>query len=348
MKCGVAMIKTMKAAVLEQFHHELKIKEIPIPTPKRDEVLIKVKASGLCGTDLHIQEGRLPTVKVPYVPGHETAGEVWELGEDVTGFEIGDRVIVAIDILCNTCRFCTTGRGNLCSNLIRLGFERNGGHEEYMVAPAANLLKIANNVPFEKAAIIPDAVACMYHAIKNQAQVRGTDRICILGIGGLGFQGIQIAKYFGAEVFCTSRNDEKLEIAKEYGADYVINTSKQNLYDEVKEITSGEMCDAVFDNIGINSSVQTSLDICRPGGKVIMVGYCEDTFCAEFQSTAMKEKEIIGIRGSNRRDLVETIRLVEKGILDPYIYKTYDLDEINIALEDLKTGKSLGRTVLKL
>lgn len=106
------------------------------------------------------------------------------------------------------------------------------------------------------------------------------------------------------------------------------------------------MCDAVFDNIGISSSIQTGLDICRPGGKVIIVGYSEDTFQAELQSTAMKEKEIIGIRGSNRRDLVETIRLVEKGIIDPYIYKTYALEDINLALEELKEGKSLGRTVL--
>ena len=336
----------MKAAVLEEFKKDLVIKEIPIPTPKRGEVLIKVRASGLCGTDLHIQDGRLQTINLPYVPGHETAGEVWALGEDVEGFEIGDRVIVAIDILCNTCRFCTTGRGNLCVNLVRLGFERDGGHQEYMIAPAANLLKFSREVPFEKAAIIPDAVACMYHAIKNQAQVRATDRVCILGIGGLGFQGIQIAKYFGAEVFCTSRNDEKLEIAKKYGADYVINTSRENLYEVIKNITSGEMCDTVFDNIGIASSVQTGLDICRPGGKVIMVGYSEDKFYAEFQSTAMKEKEIIGIRGSNRRDLVETIRLVEKGIIDPYIYRTYSLDDINLALRDLREGKSLGRTVL--
>lgn len=338
--------KTMKAAVLEEFKKELVIKEIPIPVPKRGEVLIKVRASGLCGTDLHIQDGRLPTIKLPYVPGHETAGEVWAIGEDVEGFEIGDRVIVAIDILCNTCRFCTTGRGNLCVNLTRLGFERDGGHQEYMIAPATNLLKFNDKVPFEKAAIIPDAVACMYHAIKNQAQVRATDRICILGVGGLGFQGIQIAKHFGAEVFCTSRNDEKLETAKKFGADHIINTSKQDLYEYIKDTTSGEMCDAVFDNIGISSSIQTGLDICRPGGKVIIVGYSEDTFQAELQSTAMKEKEIIGIRGSNRRDLVETIRLVEKGIIDPYIYKTYALEDINLALEELKEGKSLGRTVL--
>ena len=338
--------RTMKAAVLEQFHQDLCIKEIPIPTPKRGEVLIKVRASGLCGTDLHIQDGRLATVKTPYVPGHETAGDVWELGEDVTGFEIGDPVIVAIDILCNTCRFCTTGRGNLCTRLIRLGFERNGGHEEYMTAPAANLLKFDKKVPYEKAAIIPDAVACMYHAIKNQGQVRATDKICILGVGGLGFQGIQIAKHFGAEVYCTSRKDKKLEIAKQFGADHVINTTKNNLFEEIQELTSGEMCDVVFDNIGIDSSIQTSLDICRPGGKVVMVGYDEDIFHVRYQSTAMKEKEIIGIRGSNRRDLVETIRLVEKGIIDPYVFKTYSLDDINQAMADLRSGNSLGRTVL--
>lgn len=336
----------MKAAFLEQFHQDLVIKEIPIPTPKRNEVLIKVKASGLCATDLHIQDGRLSKVVLPYVPGHEVAGEVWELGEDVSGFEIGDAVIVAIDILCNTCRFCTTGRGNLCESLVRLGFERNGGHEEYMIAPAANLLKFDNHVSFEKAAVIPDAVACMYHAIKGQGQVRAMDRICILGLGGLGFQGIQIAKFFGAEIFCTSRKDEKLELAKKLGAHHVINVGKEDLIKKVTELTSGEMCDVVFDHIGNKFSIQTGLDLCRPGGKVVMVGYGEETFQVEFQSTTMAEKEIIGIRGSNRQDLVETIRLAEKGIIDPYIFKSYHLSQINEAMDDLRSGKSLGRTVI--
>lgn len=336
----------MKAAVLEHFHQKLAVRELPIPVPEKGEVLIKVRASGLCGTDLHIQDGRLPTIRTPYIPGHETAGEIFALGDEVTGFEIGDAVIVAIDILCNTCRFCTTGRGNLCTHLVRLGFERNGGHCEYMVAPAANLLKFDRKVPFEKAAIIPDAVACMYHAIKNQGQVRASDKICILGIGGLGFQGIQLAKHFGAEVYCTSRKDEKLEIARQFGADEGINTSKEDLVQRINQLTMGEMCDVVFDNIGIASSIQTSLDIVRPGGKVVMVGYDEDTFQVRYQSTAMKEKEIIGIRGSNRRDLVETIRLVEKGIINPFVYKTYSLDNINEAMEQLRSGKSLGRTVI--
>ncbi len=340
--------RTMKAAVLEQFGSELRIRRLPVPTPGKGEVLIKVKASGLCGTDLHIQDGRLPSVTLPYIPGHETAGEVYELGEGVEGLEKGDAVIVAIDIVCNRCRFCVTGRANLCTNLVRLGFERNGGHAEYMVAPAANLLKFKKSVPFEKAAIIPDAVACMYHAIKNQGNVRASDNVCIMGIGGIGFQGIQIARHFGASVFCTSRNDKKLKMAKDFGASHGINTQTDDLYEAIRELTHNELCDVVFDNIGSASSVQASLDICRPGGKVVVVGYNEETYQVRFQGMVMKEKEIIGIRGSNRRDLIETIRLVEQGIIDPYVSNQYNLEDINEAMACLREGKSLGRTVLTM
>lgn len=341
------MNNTMKAAILEQFNQDLVVKQIPIPIPKKGEILIKVKASGLCRTDLHIQAGRLKSVKIPLIPGHETAGEVWRIGEDVAGFEVGDAVIVAIDVICNACRYCITGRGNLCTHLVRLGFELNGGHEEYMIVPSANLVKFdKNKVPYEKAAIIPDAVVTMYHAIKDQGKVRASDRICILGVGGLGLQGVQIAKYFGAEVYCTSRRDERLNKAKEYGADYLINTNRDNLIETVSRLTDGEMCDVVFDNIGIRSSVQTSLDICRPGGKVVMVGYSEETFNVQYQNTIMKEKEIIGIRGTTLRDLVEIVHIIENGHVDPYVSKTYTLDEINKALKDLKEGIPLGRTVI--
>jgi propanol-preferring alcohol dehydrogenase len=111
-------------------------------------------------------------------------------------------------------------------------------------------------LPFEKAALIPDSVSCMYHAIKTQGNVRAGEKVLILGIGGLGIQGVQIAKYFGAEVFCTSRQDEKLKIAEEFGADHKINTKTTDLYREISRLTNGEMCDVVFDNIGIASSIQ--------------------------------------------------------------------------------------------
>ena len=336
----------MKAAFLREFHRGLSIEETDIPKPGPDEVLIKVMASGLCASDLHIIDGILPTVKPNYIPGHEMAGIVWELGENVTDLKVGQHMVAAIDVLCGRCRFCRTGQTHLCKELVRIGFERNGSHEEYCVIPRDNVFPIDESIPFEQAAIIPDAVVCMYHAIKDKGQVTAGDRVLILGVGGLGLQGIQIAKYFGAEVYATSRQDKKLEIAKQFGADVVINTAKCDLEEEIMKITDGEQCDVIFDNIGIKSSIESCLRILRPGGKIVVVGYNDPTMEANYQQIVIKEKEIIGIRGSSRQNLVEAIRLVEKGIVKPYIYKTYKLEEINEALDQLRSGASLGRTVV--
>ncbi len=336
----------MKAAILKKYNSDFEIEDIDVPIPHKDEILIKVRASGLCGTDLHIQEGKIPTVKLPFIPGHETAGEIEELGENVTGFNKGDHVVIAIDIICGKCRFCLTGRENLCRDLTRIGFERNGGHAEYVVVPKEVVHKIDKGVPFDQAAIIPDAVACMYHAFKSQGKVTANQKICILGLGGLGFQGIQLAKLFGAEVFCTSRQEEKIQIAERYDPDGLINTQKQDLFEEIGRLTKNEMCDVVFDNIGIQSSIQESINITRPGGKVIVVGYIDPTFVVNYQNVMLNEKEIIGMRGSTRQDLIEAVSLVEKRKIIPFVYKQHSLLDINIAMEEMRKGLSFGRTVL--
>lgn len=340
------MRKKMKAAVLREFHKGLSLEEIDIPSPGYGEVLVKVRASGLCASDLHIIDGILPSVQLNYVPGHELAGEVIELGEGVNSLEIGQHVVAAIDVTCGRCRFCLRGQSNLCRSLKRIGFEINGSHEEYAIVPQDNLFTIRKDIPFEEAAIIPDAVVCMYHAIKNKGKVTAGDKVLFLGVGGLGLQGIQIAKYFGAEVYATSRQDKKLQIAKTLGADEVINTKTSNLINEIDRITNGEQCDVIFDNIGISNSVEECLKIIRPGGKIIAVAYNDSEFTANYQELVIKEKEIIGIRGSTRQDLVESIALVEKGIIKPYIYKTYHLEEINHALDQLRNGETLGRTAI--
>ena len=264
--------KTMKSAVLRQFGQPLVIEEKPIPVPGSGEVLVKVCASGLCVSDLHIQDGMIGTVRLPYTPGHEMAGIVAQVGEGVTAVDIGDHVVGAIDITCGTCKYCLGGRTNLCRNLVRVGFERDGSHEEYCVIPAANAFKVANWVSFDQMTSITDAVGCMYNAIKNRAKVQPGHRVLILGTGGLGMNAIQIAKIFGAEVYATSRQKEKLDISLEMGADAAINTKEQNLYDEIVRLTNGEMCDVVIDNIGIKSSINESLRLVCPGGRVVVAG----------------------------------------------------------------------------
>ncbi len=336
----------MKAAVLEKFNAPLVIRDIEIPEPAEGEVRIKVMASGLCGSDIHSQEGKVKTVKIPFTPGHEMAGIIDKLGPGSTKFEVGTHVVCAIDISCGVCRFCMMGRPNLCRKLVRIGFERNGSHAQYAVVPEKIVFPVSEDMPWEKAAVIPDAVSCMLHAVKDQGNCKPGDRMCFLGIGGLGLQGVQIAKHFGAEVYCTSRQDKKLEIAKGFGADHCINTANESLKDRITELTGGDMCDVVFDNIGIESSIQSALEIVRPGGRVIVVGYIDSEFRANYQDMMMNEKEVVGVRASNPGNLREAIELVNSGAVDPYVFDVVPLSRINEALDRLKNGKSLGRTVL--
>ena len=337
---------TMKAAVLRQFGQPLQIEEKPIPVPGPGEVLVKVCASGLCVSDLHIQDGIIGTVRLPYTPGHEMAGVVAEVGPGVTRVRPGDRVVAAIDITCGSCKYCLSGRTNLCKNLVRIGFERDGSHEEYCVIPADNAFVVADTVPFDQMTSITDAVGCMYNAIKNRARVQPGDRVLILGTGGLGMNAIQIAKLFGAEVYATSRQQEKLDLSLQMGADAVINTKEQDLRTEILRLTGGELCDVIIDNIGIRHSINDSLGLVCAGGRVIVAGYNDPYFEADYQDVMKFEKEILGIRGMTRQDLVEVIRLVETGKIVPFIYKTLPFERINEGLNMLRTGGAKGRVVL--
>ncbi len=335
-----------KAAVLKKFHQDFVLEDVIVPEPSRNEVLIRVRASGLCGTDLHIQEGKIDSVQLPYVPGHEMAGEVYRIGSGVKKVSIGDRVAVHIDINCKTCEFCRSGRSNICQSLVRIGFERNGSHQEYCIVPEANVFKVPDSVTFAEAAVIPDAVACSYHAVKTMARVKAGDYVCVLGVGGVGLHTAQFAKLQGAQVIATSRTNEKLEISQKFGADHVVNTATHDLVNEIRGFTKGAMCDVAFDNIGIEKSIQHSLDICKPGGKAIIVGYIDTNFKANYQDMMKHEKEIIGIRGSTPEEMEKVIDLVAERKIVPVIHKTYSLADINKAVNELRTGNTLGRIVL--
>ncbi len=339
--------RKMKAAVLEEFKTPLKIQEVPIPTPEENEVLIKIKASALCVSDLHIQDGIIKSVHVPYIPGHEMAGEVVEVGSAVKNIKIGDRVLVHIDIVCGKCRHCREGKTNLCENLTRIGFERDGSHAQFCKAPQECVFNIGD-MKYEYAACLMDAVGCMYNALKEQGKVKKGDKVLILGCGGIGMNAIKIAKLFGAEVYTTSRKDSKLEVAKQLGADVVINTAKEDLTEAVKRITNGELCDVIIDNIGIKTSVNESVHLVRPGGKVLVAGYNDPFFEVDYQEVMKFEKEIIGIRGVMRRDVPEIIDLVKEGKLEPYIYDVMPFEKINEALQIMREGKNFGRIVLKM
>jgi len=336
----------MKAAILKQFHKPLELVDIPIPVPGPGEVLVQVMASGLCVSDIHIQDGIIGTVHLPYAPGHEMAGVVAQVGYGVTNVQVGDHIVGAIDVLCGTCKYCRTGRTNLCKNLVRLGFERDGAHEEYCVIPAVNAIRVADDIPFEQVTGITDAVGCMYNAIKNRAQVQPGDRVLVLGTGGLGMNAIQICKLFGATVYATSRQAVKLDFAQKMGADAVINTKTQDLKNEITRLTDAEMCDVVLDCIGIKDSINQALEVTCPGGKVIVTGYNDPEFTANYQDVMKFEKEILGMRGMTRQDTYEVAALVSDKKLKPFVYKTLPFARINEGLQMLRDGTAMGRVVM--
>ena len=343
------MGRIMKAAVLREFNQPLNIETLPMPEPQPGEALVKIMASGLCMTDCHIQDGIISSVRLPYIPGHEMAGIIEEFGPATyhKGLDVGDHVICGIDLACGSCALCRSKRENLCLKRVRIGFERNGSHAEYAVVPVHNLHKIADHVPFEQAAIIPDAVACMYHSIVDSARARQGETALVFGVGGLGLQGIQMLKHLGLTVVASGRTDAKLQLAKDFGADYTINTLQQDLSSAVMNITRGLGCDLAFDLAGTGRYDELLRSV-RPGGKIIALAYAAESFQGNFQEMVIKEKEIIGVRGSTTQNLIDCINLVEEGIIVPAVSRTYPLEQINDALANLRSGRSLGRSVLKM
>ena len=336
----------MRAVVVAAYGGPLQSMWRPIPRPAAGEVLIKVRASGLCSTDVHLLGGRQPLGELPRIVGHELAGEIVELGQGVNGWRTGDRITAAIDVTCGRCRYCLSGHTQLCPSMKRIGFERDGGHAEYVAVPAANLVAVPPEVPFAAAAILPDAVACMYHSLIHQAGLGIGQKVLILGVGGLGIHGVQLARIAGASVLATSRRPARLEAAESYGA-ACVNTERESLEAAVTTFTDGEGVDVVVDNIGTRDSVRRGLSVLRPGGKFLVVAYVDALFEVPSMRLFKTEQQLIGCRGSTKQDLIDVVRLVQTGQLTPVLGASYPLDRIGDAVARLEAGDLVGRVWLE-
>ncbi len=339
------MSELMRAVVIARYGGTLEATHRPVPRPGHGEVLVQVHASGLCSTDLHLLSGRQKLGDLPRIVGHELAGEVVEVGNGVTQWRLGDRVTAAIDIVCGRCRHCLTGETQRCVAMRRIGFETDGGHADYVAVPAANLVEVPAAISYAAAAILPDAVACMYHSLVHQGGVGVGQRVLILGAGGLGIHGVQIARSAGAEVLATSRRWERLALAEEYGA-VGVNPKDQSLEAAVAAFTQGEGVDLVVDNIGTRDSVREGLSVLRPGGKLLLVGYLDETLEIPSMRLFKTEQQIVGCRGSTKQDLVDVVRLVQSERITPVIGAHYKLEQIGEAAARLESGDLVGRIVL--
>lgn len=340
----------MKAQVLHQWGGPFKLEEVPVPKPGAGEALVKVKACGVGLTLKWIRDGAMGG-SVPRIIGHEVAGEVVEIGEQVTNVKVGDRVCVYFYLTCGTCEFCRKNRETLCRNFGGyVGVTIDGGYAEYAKLPAKNLLPIPNEISFEEASIIPDAIGTSLHALRERAQVKPPDTVMVVGAGGgVGIHAVQMARLCGSWVIAVDTSDEKLAKTKELGADAVINALEKDFADEAKRLTGGKGVDVILDFVCINDTLNKDFRSLNRGGKLVCLaaGRPEKaTLTVTPGSLVTNEFVLTGSRQVTKQELAETIEMVRQGRIKPVITQTFSLKEVERAHQLIDERKIIGRAVI--
>ena len=334
----------MQAARFNQAGTPLALEDIPRPDPGPGEVLVRVRACGICGSDIHIvYEGVTPTAFAPITLGHEPAGEVAELGPEVQGFALGDRVAVCPFIVCGKCRNCTGGRSQICLERKCIGIQAEGALAEYLVMPASNLVPLPDNVPFEQGAIITDAVATPFHALTVTGRLRAGETVAVFGCGGLGVHGIKLARLAGAAlVIAVDVRGAALERAQAAGADLIFNAAEVDVVKAIHQATNGGV-DLACELVGGNASISQAVDSLRIGGRAVVAGLgAEPITVSPPVKFVRRETALLGSYGFTVGETAELVGLVATGRLDiaDSVSARFPLAEVNQALDSLhqKTG----------
>ena len=347
----------MKSAQIIEPNKPLQINEIVLPNPNGNQVIIRVKSTGVCHSDLHLWEGGYDTgdgfmkvtdrgVKFPVTPGHEVVGTVEQVGDSVEGVNIGDLVLVYPWIGCEQCPTCQNGDTNLCESPKSLGVFQNGGYAEYVLVPDSKFLAKINNLDPDVAASLACSGLTAFTAIKK-ALVNKPENILIVGAGGLGLMGVQIAKALtNSNIICADLDDEKLNSAKKLGATHTVNTKEPDAIKEIMSICNEKGVDSIIDFVNAPPTVKMDLSIIRKRGNIVLVGLFGGSVDLSLVSIPLKAITIQGAYTGNYNDMIELIQLAESGVINPIVSKHYTLDEANIALEDLKNRKIIGRAVI--
>ena len=340
----------MKAAVMKGFGEPLVVEEFPTPKIGPSDVLIKVSVCGLCYSDVKIWTGRASSkAPLPHIMGHEIAGTVDSFGENVSGFESGDRVIVYLYDTCDKCPACKSGEDTFCPNMgPLLGFTRHGGFAEYVSIPAKNVFKVPKELEMEEAALLPDAVLTPYHAIVDRAKVRFNETVMLLGMGGLALNAVQILKLMGARVIAVSRTPGKLDLAKKMGADVTINSSGVDLPAEVKKATGGYGVDCAIDFVVNGTTLEQCVRSLRRGGRAVMLGYSLEPVQLNTALLLSTIGSVQASRSGTRQNLRDIIRLSSEGKIKSVVSETCSLSEISTVLNRLSKGDVTGRVALRL
>jgi (R,R)-butanediol dehydrogenase/meso-butanediol dehydrogenase/diacetyl reductase len=284
------VILALKAAVFRGVR-KIDITEVPVPKPDPNEALIKVKYCGICGSD--VASYKTGTYEEGLIIGHEFSGEIVELGREVSGWSLGDRVVENGVRPCRSCYFCLHNRPSLCDNLQMSGVSYDGGFAEFAKAPSDILYRIPDSVSDEEATLIDPLSDCI-HAVRSSALQLG-DRVLIIGAGPIGLLTLQCAREAGAsEVFVSEVSDRRRNLAERLGATEVYDPTKENLYVRMDEATGGRGPDLVFECAGTPHTLRESVTLVRKGGQVFVISICEEPVEADFMTLVLNELDMRG------------------------------------------------------
>ena len=341
----------MKAVQLVSPELPLEIRNIEIPLLQSNDVLVAVKAAGICHSDAHYRAGGLSQEKLPITLGHEISGIIENIGSDVNELKIGDRVCVHYLITCGNCEYCLSENEQFCTYVKMAGNNVNGGYAEYISVPERSVFILPQEIPFEQGAIMMCSSATSFHAL-NKARFREGETVAVFGIGGLGMAAIQIAKTQGAsEVYAVDINREKLDQAEKYGS-IKIDASEVDPVEEIMRLTNGRGVNVALELIGLPKTMLQAVRSLAIFGRAAIVGLSDKPLEIETHGDLInKEIEIIGVSDHLASELPHLINMVQKGDLnlDSAISKRIPLDaeEINSVLDRLDNfGGEEIRTVI--
>ena len=340
----------MKAAVLRELKSPLAVEDVSVPRYGSRDVLLKVKQCGICVTDIHIADGSRPVGQLPFIMGHEGVGVVEALGNEVSQFKKGERVLMSPLVSCGVCVNCSTGRDNLCERrwLIGISPGRQGVYAEYGVIPERNLFKLPKDISYSDGVLITSGLASSFHGARR-ADFKASETACIYGLGALGKLLVLVLRSFGASLIIgVVRRKESLKEVENFDIDYVIDSSQQDPVEQIKKLTGGKGVDVGFEAAGNHDAILQAIASTRAGGRTCTLGVPFYHVTMDFQDDlgffreiCEKEATLINSWGYLRQEFPMMVKMVKQGIIDfsPCKTKVISIEEVNEGMRLSKEGR---------
>ena len=338
----------MKAVRIHEFGgpEVLRYEDVPDAKPRKDQVLVRVRACAMNHLDIWVRKG-LPGVKLPHIPGSDVAGEIVEVGEYVTGFTPGQRVLLAPMHFCNHCAKCVAGLQNQCPEFTVRGYGVEGGNCELIAAPAVSVIPIPDNFDFNQAASVPLVFLTAWHMLVGRGGLRPGQTVLVLGASsGVGIAAIQVAKLFHARVITTAGNEAKLEKARALGADHGINHYQQKISEEVRKLTNKEGVDIVIEHVG-EATWEQSMKCLKPAGTLVTCGATTGPNASfDLRFLYSRQLSLLGSYMGTMGELYEVLGHIFAGRLKPVVDRSFSLQDVLAAHEWMENSQMFGKVVL--